>query len=52
VTPNTLAIVDDEAVVHKVLLPRRDTRMGFRLFVLFTKGCVNGIQVVVRLNRS
>jgi hypothetical protein len=26
VTPNTLAIIDDEAVVHKFLLRRRDTR--------------------------
>jgi hypothetical protein len=44
VTPNTLAIVDDEAVVHKVLLPRRDTRMVFGLFLLSIRTTVSGIK--------
>jgi hypothetical protein len=35
VTPNTLAIVDDETVVHKFLLPRRNTRALTGPFALF-----------------
>jgi hypothetical protein len=44
VTPNTLTIVDDEAVIHKVLLPRHNSRMVKGLFRLSTGEIVVGIQ--------
>jgi hypothetical protein len=52
VTPNTLAIIDNEAVVHKFLLPRRDTRVVTDLFCLVDEEVDGGTMLSKKRLRS